>query len=126
MPRTRVQVLAASRGVICIHLSLDFLLISVIFVYQCRLSNYERTHNLRYTRNDNLHILMVIFRQSSYPSFQRYFFCNIGTAVVSTLGRQATRIGSSATHTVYAAETSGYRNGTRPDTQVKGPRNPMP
>ena len=126
MPRTRVQVLAASRGVICTYLFLDFLLISVIFVYQCRLSSYERTHSLRYTRNDNLHILMVIFRQSSYPSFQRYFFCNIGTVMVSTLGRQATHIGSSATHTVYAAETSGYRNGTHPDTQVKRPRNQMP
>ena len=63
MPRTRVQVLAASR-VICTYLFLDFLLISVIFVYQCRLSSYERTHNLRYTRMTTLHILMVIFRQS--------------------------------------------------------------
>ena len=31
----------------------------------------------------------------------------VGAAVVSTLGRQATRIGSPATHTVYAAELQG-------------------
>ena len=31
----------------------------------------------------------------------------VGAAVVSTLGRQATRIGSPATHTVYAAELRG-------------------
>ena len=31
----------------------------------------------------------------------------VGAAVVSTLGRQASRIGSPATHTVYAAELRG-------------------